>query len=179
MCSAPRHASGAPIASGLTPWADAVGALWGSPLQGLCVSIDAEPRHYLTLYFLLLTRAIDAEPRHYLTFYFLLLTRASGACSLLAPPALAIICAGRHKLVVNPRDSEERASLGGMRPKYGVRAERYALVVSRKRTSRHALVAAALSGQRRFVPRASTRLTTNLHLSAQEIAALQAPVGCE
>jgi hypothetical protein len=43
MCSAPRHAAGAPIASGLTPWADAVGALWGSPLQGLRVSFDADP----------------------------------------------------------------------------------------------------------------------------------------
>jgi hypothetical protein len=41
--------------------------------------------------------------------------------------------------------------------------------ISRKRTSRHALVVVGLSGQRRFVPRASTRLTTNLRLSAQEI----------
>jgi hypothetical protein len=33
--------------------ADALRALWGSPLQGLRVSIDALLRHYLTLYFLL------------------------------------------------------------------------------------------------------------------------------
>jgi hypothetical protein len=29
-------------------WADAMRALWGSPLQGLRVSIDALLRHYLT-----------------------------------------------------------------------------------------------------------------------------------
>jgi hypothetical protein len=35
---------------------------------------------------------------------------------------------------------------------------------------RHALVGVGESGQRRFVPRASTRLTTKLHLSVQGMA---------
>jgi hypothetical protein len=38
------------------------------------------------------------------------------------------------QIVVNPRDSEERASLGGRRPKYDVRAGRYAFVISQERT---------------------------------------------
>jgi hypothetical protein len=39
-----------------------------------------------------------------------------------------------------------------------------------KRTYRHAMVEVIVSGQRSFVPRTSTRLITNLHLSAQPMA---------
>jgi hypothetical protein len=61
---------------------------------------------------------------------------------------------------------------GGSRgnPQSFIGASAHARMNTTKAYLRHAIVWAGLSGQRRFVPRASTRLTTKLCLPAQKMA---------